>query len=270
MHIRSAMLVLALPAAASLAVTLRPVDLSEFYNSRRQTYCCNSADYPGGLATYLGVPFNLGPYGDLNTVTPLGSGTITTTIPVNRRSVLRAFTLLNTAWGAAGPNAYIRVEFESDLGDIAAFDLVSDVNVRDHAQTFYTCCIDPGAGPTHTQVAWSAGSVRADMQTYILPPAFADRTLKEIRLIDSGASGFQRSLLFALSTEDDFCYADLNGDDLVDDTDFSRFAEQYSALACSDPSMPFNCSADLNFDGLVDDQDFQIFVVAYNTLLCEP
>lgn len=269
MHTLFATLALTLPATASLAVTLRPVDLSALYNSRRQTYCCNSMDYPGGPATYLGVPFNLGPYSDLNTVTAVGSGTVTTTIPVNRGNVLRAFTLMNTGWGTPGPNSYIRVEFESEFGDVAAFDLVGNVNVRDHAQTSYTCCIDPNAGPTHTQLAWSAGSVRADMQTYVLPPVFADHTLKEIRLIDSGGTGFQRAVLFALSTEDDFCYADLSADELVDDADFTLFAQQYNALDCSDPAMPFDCSGDLNFDGFVDDMDFQIFIVAYNALLCE-
>lgn len=253
-----------------LAGTLRPVDLTSKYNARRQTFCCNSADYPGGLATYLGVPFNLGPYNAPNTVVLDGAGVVTVTVPVQRQRVQRVFTLLNTAWGRPGPTSYLRVEFESDLGDIASFDLIGNINLRDHAQTSYTCCVDPAAGPTHTQVAWSSGAVRADMQTFVLPPVFADRELTEIRFIDSGGTGIQRGLLFALSTEDNFCYADLNGDDLVDDADFTMFVPQYNALDCSDPAMPSNCSADLNFDGFVDDLDFQIFVVAYDALLCEP
>lgn len=251
-----------------LAATLRPVDLSANYNSRRQTYCCNSADYPGGLATYLGVPFNLGPYSANNTVNLSGSGTVTAKIPVNRQNVLRAFALMNTGWGVGGPNSYIRVEFESLLGHVASFDLVGNVNIRDHAQTSYTCCIDPNAGPTHTKNAWAVGSVRADMQTFDLPPEFANDTLVEVRIIDTGANGLQRALLFALSTEDDFCYADQNGDQLVDDADFSLFAQQYNILDCADPSMPLNCAGDLNFDGFVDDADFQIFVIAYDALLC--
>jgi len=251
------------------AGTLRPLDISDLYNARRQTFCCNSADYPGGLATYLGVPFDLGPYSAFNTVVTDGAGVVTRTIPVNRAKVLRVFTLLNTAWGQPGPASYLRIEFESDQGDVAGFDLVGNVHIRDHGQTSFTCCIDPGAAPTHTQNAWAAGSVRADMQTFVLPAAFADRTLAEIRLIDSGATGFQRGLLFAVTTDDNFCYADLNGDEVVDDADFSMFAPQYNALDCADPAMPFSCSADLNFDGLVDDLDFQVFVVAYNALLCD-
>jgi len=64
------------------------------------------------------------------------------------------------------------------------------------------------------------------------------------------------------------CATDMNGDLLVDDTDFTVFIQQYNVLACEDPSMPFNCSADFNQDGLVDDTDFVIFVGEYNQLVC--
>jgi len=64
------------------------------------------------------------------------------------------------------------------------------------------------------------------------------------------------------------CATDMNGDLLVDDTDFTIFIQQYNVLACEDPSMPFNCSADFNQDQLVDDTDFVIFVGEYNQLVC--
>ncbi|MBS0191025.1 MAG: NPCBM/NEW2 domain-containing protein [Phycisphaerales bacterium] len=64
------------------------------------------------------------------------------------------------------------------------------------------------------------------------------------------------------------CPADLTGDRLVDDEDFSIFAYAYNLLDCADPAMPSNCPADLNRDGLVDDADFPLFVVPYNDLLC--
>ncbi len=64
------------------------------------------------------------------------------------------------------------------------------------------------------------------------------------------------------------CAADLNGDGVVDDADFSIFAPQYDLLDCGDPAMPLGCPADLNRDGVVDDVDFSIFVVAYDNLLC--
>lgn len=64
------------------------------------------------------------------------------------------------------------------------------------------------------------------------------------------------------------CPADLNGDTLVDDADFSMFIVQYDMLDCEDENMPYFCSADLNGDAMVDDADFSIFIVAYDTLLC--
>ncbi len=64
------------------------------------------------------------------------------------------------------------------------------------------------------------------------------------------------------------CAADLNGDRLVDDLDFSSFAAAYNVLDCADPAMPLGCPADLNKDAVVDDLDFQLFAVAYDALLC--
>lgn len=64
------------------------------------------------------------------------------------------------------------------------------------------------------------------------------------------------------------CPGDLNGDQFVDDSDFSVFAQAYNVLDCADPTMPAGCPADLNGDGIVEDGDFSIFVVAYNELLC--
>jgi len=66
----------------------------------------------------------------------------------------------------------------------------------------------------------------------------------------------------------DPCPGDLNGDGYVDDADFVAFALAYNILDCSDPAMPPGCPADLNNDGFVDDTDFVIFAGAYNALLC--
>lgn len=62
------------------------------------------------------------------------------------------------------------------------------------------------------------------------------------------------------------CPADLNGDDVVDDSDFVIFAAAYNALLC--PDAPAPCNADLNADNFVDDADFVIFAAAYNELVC--
>lgn len=64
------------------------------------------------------------------------------------------------------------------------------------------------------------------------------------------------------------CPGDLNGDRVVEDTDFVIFAGSYDVLLCDDPAMPSNCASDLNFDGWVDDQDFVLFASAYDELMC--
>jgi hypothetical protein len=65
------------------------------------------------------------------------------------------------------------------------------------------------------------------------------------------------------------CTGDINGDGLVDDSDFSFFVVAYNTLDCADPAMPANCPSDFTRDGVVDDQDFLVFVVAYNKLICD-
>jgi len=61
--------------------------------------------------------------------------------------------------------------------------------------------------------------------------------------------------------------ADINGDGIVDDDDFTLFAIQYDAMLCSDPAMTDGCSADFNSDGQVDDADFNILAPAYNVMV---
>ncbi|MBY0113770.1 MAG: hypothetical protein K2Y21_13200 [Phycisphaerales bacterium] len=56
------------------------------------------------------------------------------------------------------------------------------------------------------------------------------------------------------------CDADLNGDGVVDDSDFVIFAGAYNNL--------LDTFADFNFDNITDDSDFVIFAGAYNDLLC--
>ncbi len=56
------------------------------------------------------------------------------------------------------------------------------------------------------------------------------------------------------------CDCDLNGDTLVDDSDFVIFAAAYNNL--------LDTFGDFNFDNLTDDSDFVIFAQAYDQLLC--
>lgn len=62
------------------------------------------------------------------------------------------------------------------------------------------------------------------------------------------------------------CPADLNGDGLVEDTDFVIFVASYNELVVP----PASRFADLDENGLVNDDDFVLFVAAYNQLLCNP
>ncbi|MFO0859345.1 MAG: hypothetical protein U0570_02225 [Phycisphaerales bacterium] len=64
------------------------------------------------------------------------------------------------------------------------------------------------------------------------------------------------------------CPCDLNGDNLVDDADFTLFVTAYNILDCADPEMIETCPADFNRDQLVDDADFSVFVLAYGDLEC--
>ncbi|MBL8876769.1 MAG: hypothetical protein JNM86_13315 [Phycisphaerae bacterium] len=56
------------------------------------------------------------------------------------------------------------------------------------------------------------------------------------------------------------CSGDLNGDSLVDDTDFLLFVRAYDTLL--DPT------GDLNGDGLTSDSDFEVFLTTYTALQC--
>ncbi|HLO40924.1 MAG TPA: hypothetical protein VK176_07870 [Phycisphaerales bacterium] len=64
------------------------------------------------------------------------------------------------------------------------------------------------------------------------------------------------------------CVGDLNADGLVDDVDFSAFANAYDILVCPTNPAFTCCAADLNTDAVVDDVDFTLFAAAYNELLC--
>lgn len=79
--------------------------------------------------------------------------------------------------------------------------------------------------------------------------------------------GFTTTAIFVATIEGE-CPADLNGDGLVEDSDFVIFLGAYNILDCADPGMPASCPADLNGDGFVDDGDFVVFLGAYNELVC--
>lgn len=76
------------------------------------------------------------------------------------------------------------------------------------------------------------------------------------QIIPSGNDG----LAGALTLVTGLCRADLNRDNIVDDSDFVLFASAYEVLTSN--------SADLTGDAMTDDYDFVIFAEAYDRLAC--
>jgi hypothetical protein len=232
----------------------QPVDLSALYNADKRQSCCDSFQYPLGNATYLGIPFFLGPPTGNNYIFMNNTNPVTTDIPINQTGVQRVRTLLNTAWGQPGPNSYLRVEFHGLSGSIYAIDLIGSVHMRDHGP----CCtqfIDPNP-PTCTRNVWvsTSGQVRADMQTFALPADIRVNGLAFIRFIDTGALNFQRGMLFAATLDFTICDANINGDCTVDFFDYLDFVALFSS---EDPE------ADFNADGAIDFFDYLDFVQAF-------
>jgi len=98
------------------------------------------------------------------------------------------------------------------------------------------------------------------------PPSLPAGANLEIRFFSGGTQADFDD--FKLVQGGSTCPADLNGDDVVDDTDFVLFVVAYNLLDCADPAMPPGCPADINGDTFVDDADFVAFVAGYNELIC--
>lgn len=99
-------------------------------------------------------------------------------------------------------------------------------------------------------------------------PVGTRQVLVQVRMTREAGSyndGYADDLSFSLGAA---CPCDLNGDGVVEDTDFTIFVGAYNVLDCADPAMAPGCPADFNHDGVVEDADFQIFIVAYNELVC--
>ncbi|MBL8877015.1 MAG: hypothetical protein JNM86_14570 [Phycisphaerae bacterium] len=99
-------------------------------------------------------------------------------------------------------------------------------------------------------------------------PVGTRQVVVQVRMTREAGSyndGYADDLSFSLSAA---CPCDLNGDGVVEDTDFTIFVAAYNVLDCAEPSMPPGCPADFNLDGVVDDADFQTFIAAYNELVC--
>lgn len=241
---------------SSVLAQFVPLNLAPQYNADRRTFCCQSAQYPMGNATYLGVPFYLGPTTGNNTIVTSGTNPVTVDIPVARTGIQRVRTLLNSVWGQPGPNSYLRVEFHGIDGSVYAVNLIGGRHIRDHGPNF-TQNFDPNP-PTCTRNVWVStnGSVRADMQTFALPASIRTSGLSFIRWIDTGGTNFQRGMIMAITLDERLCEANINDDCVVDFFDYLDYVALFSS---NDPE------ADFNGDGEIDFFDYLDYVSAFST-----
>ena len=150
----------------------------------------NGSTFPTGNQSFGGVPFSIptGPnnYWGAGAAADFGSGAVSLTIPVGVSGVTSVFTLLNTMWGFAGPQAYLFITFNGSSGATVTQPLVGNVNVRDYNNDGNTNAIN---NITTVQV-WDNGlGQRLDRQEYILPAAFASQVLDSVTITDTGNEG---------------------------------------------------------------------------------
>ena len=150
----------------------------------------NGSTFPTGTQNFGGVPFAI-PAGPNNywagaAAANFGPGTVSLTIPVGVPGVTSVFTVLDTMWGWAGPNAYLFITFNGSNGATETVPLVGNVKVRDYNNDGNTNTINN----TSTIQVWDNGlGQRLDRQEYILPAAFASQTLTSVTITDTGNEG---------------------------------------------------------------------------------
>lgn len=190
------LLCLALSTSAGVAQTYFPVEITR--NAQLP------AGLPTGSLTFGGVPFTI-PTGGLNYWDSEGVGGPNPRIldiGTNRYGVSRVFTLINTMWGKTG-GPFASLEFFGDNGGYYKKDLYGDIDIRDYNKSNWTNSIN---GTTTVNVFENA-TMRLDRQQIDLPAAFANQTLVRIRLSDSGAADFQRTILCGVTVESQYALA---------------------------------------------------------------
>jgi hypothetical protein len=178
-----------LNAQASPYIPIAPLpgvnsDLNAFYT--------NGFFYPfGGTLDVGGVPFTL-------TTDPGGSGDTLVIqdpnffgahdgslnvfdIPVGVAGATTVYTLMNSAFGICGSDI-ASLEFFGSGGAYFVGSLIEGTNIRDHFNGGFCNDIAPG-----TPSAAFGGDVRLDLQTWVLPAAFASQTLDSIRFSTHGS-----------------------------------------------------------------------------------
>jgi hypothetical protein len=180
--------------------TFTPIPLGSAANG---SYAAIDPAFPTGNVTLGGVPFVIPAKGN-NVVWnnyPAGpkTGIIVKDFPVRVAGVTQVHTLINTAYGQAGPNSYLSLEFIGSGGADFKVPLIGNVNIRDFNDWVWTNYINNTStvnvfnNPSHTH--------RIDMQNITLPAAFANQTLTDIKMIDAGAYLFQRAILYGITVD---------------------------------------------------------------------
>jgi len=191
----------------------------------------------GGLVTWNGV---ISPSNPVEAV-PVGQIDFSNSLKLNRSSTFRV-----------------------DVTDEFAFDHIGGAGEKKLEGTL-VASLPTGYYPSPDTAFPVVGGAGALSGTFfsIVPPAGFKATVEYAA--NTASVRFQKT-----------CPADMNGDGLVDDSDFQYFVVAYNVAECSDPSMPVapadqssgQCFADINRDGLVMDEDFVLFASAYDALVC--
>ena len=192
--------------AAPLAAQGTPVDFSGSFNSYIQGYGHGAHLFPNAPFTANGVTFAIpagsGPTLDnawnAHIAADGGYGPVILDVDVGLHGVTTAHTLMNTYWGATTSRLfYAFIEFTGSDGAYYKRDLYGNVDVRDFNNGTHANSING----TTTREAFAVGNVRLDMQTYVLPEAFATQTLERIRLVDFGMPNVQRTFVAGITVE---------------------------------------------------------------------
>jgi len=193
-------LAVSLIAIAFAAVSARageiPIDIGGLvnepwtYTGPNDFLIINGSTFPIGNQNFGGIPFAI-PTGPNNywagaAAADFGPGVVALTIPVGVSGVTSVFTLINSMWGEAGPQAYLYITFTGSGGATLTQPLVGNVNVRDYNNDDNTNTIDN----TSTVQVWDNGlGQRLDRQEYVLPAEFASQALTSITITDGGNEG---------------------------------------------------------------------------------
>lgn len=181
------------------------VDFSSQFNmSRNNALLANGGMMPFGNQTFNGVPMAMGGTADFNTLwawtghDPAKGGTQSLVVNTNIFGATSVYSMINTFWGAPGPNSFLSIEFKGTGGLSQVFTLIGNSDVRDYNQNVWTNTIN---GTTTVEVWNNQIGQRLDMQKFELAAQFATETLTSIVITDTGAANSQRAIVAGLTVQ---------------------------------------------------------------------